>query len=293
MNRFTISQLQQFSGIKSHTIRIWEQRYQAFVPYRTKGNTRYYDNKQLSKLLNIASLLSHNYKISELCSMSDKELNDLIEVHFSQNETENKNTEFYITRIISAALNYDERGVNRILSYFIEKKGIKNTYLELVYPVLLRLGLLWTKGELSPAAEHFFTHLIKRKVITAIENLPITAHSEKWILFLPEDEYHDIGLLLAAYMIKQSGKSLIYLGPNTPLPSVHDAVSETQAQNLLYFLVGKKNLKADHDYCIQTATQFSDCRNYVASLPGRFPAKNAPENLTSLPTLSDLEKILS
>ena len=239
MNLFTISQLSRFSGIKPHTIRIWEQRYDALKPNRSEGNTRYYDDLQLRRLLNIVSLMDAGFKISELGGMSDKKIFSLLEQrqkkdHYTEGE------EFYISQLIGAGMSYDEQHFEKIFSHCLLRFGLKDSYIHVLYPMLVRIGLLWASDTIPPAQEHFISNMIRQKLFTAIDSLPPAAPgAESWLLFLPEDEWHEIGLLFANYMIRLSGKKSVYLGSNIPFDSLRQAIKDIKPDKLLLFLVSQ------------------------------------------------------
>ena len=237
MNLFSISQLAQFSGIKPHTIRIWEQRYNALKPNRSEGNTRYYDNSQLRRLLNIVTLIESGHKVSELGSMSDEGLSELL-VKANNQETDKEPTEYFISQLIAAGTSYDEASFEKSFSHCLLRFGMKDAYIKVLYPMLGRIGMLWASEKLAPAHEHFISNLVRQKLFTAIDYLPApNTESDSWLLFLPENEYHEIGLLFAYYMIRLSGRKAVYLGSNVPLKSLISAVHQTAPANLLFFLV--------------------------------------------------------
>lgn len=247
MNNFSIAQLSQFSGIKAHTIRIWEKRYNALAPNRSSGNTRSYDDLQLRRLLNIVSLSDADYKVSELCLMTDQQLFKLVKGICIKDVTEP--TQFYISQLISAGMRYDEQGFGKIFADAISRFGMRETYLRIIYPMLVRLGFMWSSDTIPPAHEHFISNLVRQKLDASIEVLPPAKSSaDSWLLFLPENEFHEIGLLFANYLIKSSGKKVIYLGSNLPLQSLQ-AVAETGSpNNLLLFFVHKIDLEAATRY---------------------------------------------
>ena len=249
MNLFSISQLQQFSGIKAHTIRIWELRYNALQPSRSDGNTRYYDNSQLRRLLNIVSLLQSDYKVSELCSMPDKKLFNLLEEQLQNIPIANEADEYFISQLIAAGMGYDEAHFEKIFSTCLLRFGIRDTYIKVISPMMIRIGLLWSKGSIPPAQEHFISNIIRQKLFSAIDSLPpATTVKDSWLLFLPENEFHEIGLLFACYLIRLSGKKVIYLGANVPLDSLDATVKETSSAHLLLFLVHHNNPENTQKY---------------------------------------------
>ena len=239
MNNFTISQLSQFSGIKPHTIRIWEQRYAALNPQRSKGNTRYYDGSQLRRLLNIVSLSSTGIKLSRLGAMSDEELFKLIEEH-GDKAGQNNDFEYFVNQLLSAGMNFDDQNFEKIFSHCLLRFGMFKTYVKVIYPMLERIGFMWTINNIPPSQEHYISNLIRQKIFTAIDAVPSAKENgDSWLLFLPEDEFHEIGLLFANYLIRSKGGKVIYLGANVPLSSIENTVHQTQVDKLLLFLVHK------------------------------------------------------
>ncbi|HEX5025957.1 MAG TPA: MerR family transcriptional regulator, partial [Agriterribacter sp.] len=228
MDAFSIAQLSQYSGIKPHTIRIWEKRYNALQPNRSDGNTRYYNSEQLRRLLNIVSLLDAGYKASEACSLSDKKL--FARVEAIQQSVPIESSDYFVAQLAAAGIDYDEAHFANIFSHCLLRYGIKDCYLKVIYPLLVRLGLMWASDRIISAPEHFISNILRQKLFTAVDALPPPAEgAEKWMLFLPEDEFHEIGLLFAKYLVCSAGKKVFYLGANVPLPSLIDVVKETQS----------------------------------------------------------------
>ena len=292
MNYFSISQLARYSGIKPHTIRMWEQRYNALTPNRSEGNTRYYDNQQLRRLLNIASLLESDYKVSELCSMPDKKLFSLVE-ELPGKAADSRVNEFFVLQLIGAGMNYDEVNFDKIFSHCLLKYGINETYLKVIYPMLHRVGIMWTTNALEPAAEHFISNLVRQKLFTVIDSLPAAKTTEdSWLLFLPENEFHEIGLLFANFLIRQSGRKVIYLGANVPLESLFVAVKETSSQNVLLFLAHNDLPGVTQDYLNDLSLFFGDKKIYVAGDSSFFKEIKTGENIHWLSSPQKLEQLL-
>ena len=239
MKVFTIAQLEQFSGIKAHTIRIWEQRYNALQPSRSEGNTRYYDNNQLRRLLNISSLMEYKYKPSKLCILSDEALGELVQEHLLFKQDENPVNEFYITQLIAAATAYNEQSFSTIFNAATAEKGLKLTYGDIIYPLLVRVGYMWTQDSMLVTQEHFMSSLIKQKVFTAVEQIEntIITSDRTWLLFLPENEFHELGLLIANYILKSTGNKVYYLGSNVPLHALNTTLEDLYVSDALTFLV--------------------------------------------------------
>lgn len=265
MNKFSISQLEQFSGIKAHTIRIWEQRYNALNPNRSQGNTRSYDNAQLRRLLNIVSLSDSDYKVSELCSMPDAKLFNLVESELISKDEKSGSAEYFVSQLIAASVDYDTLIFEKVFSTCQHKHGVKDLYTKVIYPLLNRIGLMWSCDTMPPAQEHFISNIIRQKLFSAIDNSkPKETSKDSWLLFLPENEFHEIGLLFSYFLIKQAGKKVIYLGTNVPLDTLNSAVKDTSPSNLLFFFV-HKNLPEEYEaYCNSLSKTFSGVKIFVA-----------------------------
>ncbi len=263
MNLFSISQLAQFSGIKPHTIRIWEQRYDALKPQRSEGNTRFYDNSQLRRLLNIVSLMGTSYKVWELCSMSDGDLKNLI-VEENRKDIQEP-YEFSISQLISAGMYYDEIAFDDIFSQCVSHFGVEKTYINVLYPMLVRIGLLWSADKLPPPHEHFISNLIRQKLFSAIDALPLAAaDADRWLLFLPEGDFHEIGLLFANYLIRQAGRKSLFLGGNLPLESAREAVEDGRPTHILLFIVHYDVPQSVENYLTGVSRDFTGSKIFIA-----------------------------
>lgn len=293
MDLFTISELQRYSGVNVHSIRAWEKRYNALKPNRSKGNTRYYDGNQLRRLLNIVSLLHENYKISELCSMTDSMLSELLNNKLKDTKDISESDEFLVSQMVSSAIAFDESLFDKIYNRSVAKYGIENSYLKVIYPSVQRLGILWSMEGISVAQEHYITHLIRQKIISSIDILPINNHTiNNWILFLPEGELHELGLLMANYLIRNAGHQSIYLGANTPFVAVKDTVKSTQPQFLLSFLVAKNDSESDQKYINSLAKAFPNAHIYIGADTGRTERLKKMKNITFLNSMPQFQQLI-
>ena len=290
MEGFSISQLAQYSGIKAHTIRAWEQRYNALTPDRSDGNTRYYSNDQFKRLLNIVSLLDYDYKVSQLCNMYDEELHNLLEEKMHE-ETGDKKYGYYISQLISAGVNYDESYFEKIFANCLLTFGFKETYSMVLVPMLKRLGLMWTTNKLPPAQEHFVSNLVLQKIFVAIDSLP-PPREEKGtaILFLPENEFHEIPLLFAHFILRFLEVKSIYLGANVPMDSLLEAVTTLNSDHLLFFLI-HRDIPENVDRWISELTNVHSGNIFIAGNPDllkELDSKNK-EQIKILHSITDLE----
>lgn len=292
MNLFSISQLAQYSGIKPHTIRIWEQRYNALSPNRTKGNTRYYDNSQLRRLLNIVSLMESGHKVSELGPMSDKKIFQLLE-EITNWDLSNDPTEYFISQLIAAGMSYDEAHFEKTFSHCLLRFGMNSTYIKIIYPVLDRIGFMWATDKIPPTQEHFISNLIRQKLFTAIDYIPAANSSaDSWLLFLPENEFHEIGLLFAYYLIRLSGRKALYLGVNVPQQSLVAAVNDSTPKNLLFFLVHNDFPDQVQSYLNGLSTAFASENIYFSGNQNLIRQLAPGKNIQWLQSVEDLQQLL-
>ncbi len=291
MSDYSISELESLSGIKAHTIRIWEQRYNGLKPKRTPGNTRYYDDNQLRKLLNIANLSQAGMKASELFAFSDKELNDLLDKQIEQNKSANLNIEYFISQMILAGMTYDEAGFDKCFSACLVYFGMKRAYSEVIYPMLVRIGLMWGKDDICPAQEHFISNLIRQKLMSAIDGLPINQSSKKcWLLYLPEDENHDIGLLFSNYLIRLSGQKTVYLGSKVPLDSLKQVALNIKFTDVLFFFVKNQGLNEAEGHLKEINKIFKVSKIHLSGNKKLIEQLNLTSNMDWIKSVIQLEQ---
>lgn len=214
MNEFTIKDLENLSGIKAHTIRIWEQRYSFLKPKRTGTNIRYYCNDELKTILNIALLNKYGFKISHIDRMRPDEIKEKILSLGDATAVQERVVNELVLEM--AELNMDK--FEKIITGYISSKGAERTVIQIIFPFLEKIGILWQTGHINPAQEHLVSNIIRQKLIAAIETTtPRTRLDKTFLLFLPEGEHHELGLLFVHYLLKNRGAAVIYLGANVPL----------------------------------------------------------------------------
>jgi DNA-binding transcriptional MerR regulator len=217
MNAFTIKDLENLSGIKAHTIRIWEQRYSFLRPQRTDTNIRYYNNNELRTILNVALLNKYGFKISHIDKMNDVEMNDRV-ISLSQVQAQQ---ERIINELIQAMVDLETDHFETTLDRYISARGIERTISQIIFPFLEKIGILWATNHINPAQEHLVTNIIRQKLIFGIETINTSIQSNKTIvLFLPEGEHHELGLLFINYLLRSRGVKILYLGANVPVNDV-------------------------------------------------------------------------
>ncbi|MSP07664.1 MAG: MerR family transcriptional regulator [Chitinophagaceae bacterium] len=214
MSIYSIKDLEQVSGIKAHTIRIWEQRYNFLQPLRTDTNIRTYNASELKVILNVSLLNKYGFKISHIDKMTPEQMEEKI---LSLNQLDAVK-ERVINGLIKEMVSLNMGSFEMQLDIYIGQKGIERTVLEIVFPFLERVGVLWMTNHVNPAQEHLATNILRQKLILGIEKLPAVLNQDKnVILFMPEGEHHEIGLLLVYFLLKQQGVFVNYLGANVPL----------------------------------------------------------------------------
>ena len=214
MSNYSIKDLENLSGIKAHTLRIWEQRYHFIEPKRTETNIRFYSDEDLKLILNIATLKENDIKISKIAKMSHDEITEKV-LNIAE-----KNLRFpdQINSLTLATVDMDEDRFEKILNNNIAKYGFEQTMLKVVYPFLAKIGMLWQTGSIMPAQEHFISNLIRQKMLVAIDGHIVSNKDSKgkWLLFLPAGELHELSLLFASFLLRSRKYKVIYLGQNLP-----------------------------------------------------------------------------
>ncbi|MDN3669240.1 MerR family transcriptional regulator [Echinicola jeungdonensis] len=252
MSTYSIKDLEHLSGIKAHTLRIWEQRYDLMHPKRTNTNIRYYDDEDLKLILNVALLNHHGVKISKIAQMSPEERKNQV-VEITSNVLAHEDQIYALT---VSMIEIDEEGFDRVLTANIDKLGFEDTMTKVVYPFMVKIGILWQIGAINPAQEHFMSNLIRQKLIVAIDEFVYHGGGRKFMLFLPEGELHEISLLYAAYLIKKRGHKVIYLGQSTPSKDLEAVYQYHHPDFLITVITSSIEPKALKEYIFDLGNKF-------------------------------------
>ena len=242
---YSIRDLEKLTGIKAHTIRIWEQRYRLIEPARTNTNIRYYTDDNLRHLFNIALLNRHGYKISKLAKMRPEEIADRVSDISANNDSQNTQ----IDALTLAMIDLDEIQFDQIFSTYTWEHGFERAMLELVYPFLDKLNVLWLAQSVSPAHEKFISNLIRRKLMCAIDKEPfeLARDASTLLLYLPEGETQELTLLFLHYLLRNRRQKVVYLGANTSLSDLRDACQPLQPDfvyTILHEPFGRQTVQA-------------------------------------------------
>lgn len=222
MATYTLTDLERLTGIKADTIRVWEKRYGLLTAHRNYTNRRWYTDEDLKKLINVATLNKYGFKISTIASMPVRHLEETA----AGIATGISDCDILINALVIAMSEFDEPAVNEILLKSVIRKGFERTITSVVFPFLRQVGVMWHTGSADVSSEHFISEIIRRKLMSAYNSLsPAKSQSGKKVLmFLPENEYHDLSMLFYAYIVRSRGHEVLYLGQSTPLTAVDSAV---------------------------------------------------------------------
>lgn len=240
MGQYSIKDVEQLTGVKAHTLRIWEQRYNAIQPHRTDTNIRFYDDDQLKFLINVSLLMKHGRKVSRVFKMSPDEMSQELKLLIKASSEKGEYTSLQADALVLAMLELDEDRFEKIISNVTLRYGFETCMIQVVIPFLSKVGILWATSEINVAQEHFISNLVRRKLIVAIDAQTNNDESDqRFLLFLPEGELHEIGLLFAKYLIKSRGHKTIYLGQSVPLADLGKLNNLYRCNYLVtYFTVG-------------------------------------------------------
>jgi len=287
MAHYSIKDLENFTGIKAHTIRIWEKRYSIVEPKRTCTNIRYYDDDDLKKLLNISILNRQGFKISNIVNFSQETINEkIINMSQSQNDVEGQ-----IESLVVAMIDMDEYKFEKIFNTTVLNLGFEEAILRIIYPFFEKIGLLWQIGTINPAQEHFISNLLRQKLIVALDGMVnnYNSLSKSFLLFLPEGEFHELGLIFHNYIIKKCNHKVLYLGAAVPF----DALTEiSQNREFDFLLTSMVSAIAEDDaktYLDKLSEQFRDSKIFITGLQTEGFNFKLPPNISIITNVLQLK----
>ncbi|WP_222983717.1 MerR family transcriptional regulator [Flagellimonas meishanensis] len=288
---FSIRDLENLSGIKAHTIRIWEKRYDLFSPERTETNIRTYDLANLQKLLNVTLLYNSGYKISKIAKLEEPQIPVMVREIVANNSKKSH----AINAFKLAMVNFDQNLFFNTYTSLLSERSFREIFNEIFIPLLNELGLLWQTDTISPAHEHFITNLIKQKIYINTEKLQVLEPTKKdkvFVLFLPENEIHEIGLLYVNYEIALHGYKTVYLGQTMPIESLVDLLKYYDNVHFIsYFTVSptKDELNNYFDQFTKALSPLGRCKLYVLGHQIQYVVKDdLPENIKTFNSIEQL-----
>jgi DNA-binding transcriptional MerR regulator len=290
MNAFTIKDLENLTGIKAHTIRIWEQRYTFLRPQRTDTNIRYYNNEELKKILNISLLNKYGFKISHIDKMSEEDMRQkILGINNIQAQQER-----IVNALIQAMVDMNLESFEALIEDHIKVKGIEKTIHQIIFPFMERIGVLWITDHINPAQEHLVSNIIRQKLIVGTEAVsPLFQLKKSGLLFLPEGEYHELGLLFVQYLLKNRGIKVFYLGANVPLEDVEYVVKYKQPDFIYTHLTSVSSVFNFEKFIQQSLKRFNStpliisgrlAATYEKKIPSQIHFKRSLQEVTEFIT---------
>ena len=286
MNSFTIRDMENLCGIRAHTLRAWEQRYGFLPPKRKPGNHRIYDAEDLKYLLRISYLYHKGHKISRIARLCSEDL-----CHLTHNESaRDRSGDFFVNRLMEASIDLDKEAFEKALNNLILQMGFEKAACDILWKFLDQLGLFWLTGNVIPAQEHFASYLIIHKLMEAIEGLPSPVRKDRRILiFSPQEEFHEMPLLLTQYLLLANGHPVIYFGKNTSISEIEYYTSRRSVTHLFFHLVTHL-AKCDLNEYIQQLSEKFPSQKIVFSGPLTQKINSSFRNLTLLTSFEQMRK---
>lgn len=282
---YSIKDLEKLSGIKAHTLRVWEQRYGIIEPKRTNTNIRYYLDEDLKFVLNIALLNKNGIKISKIAQMSPLEIAEKVaaisEINFEYGTQ--------LDALTISMIEMDEYKFDRIVSANIQQLGFERTMLEVIYPFLDKLSVLWLTGSINPVQENFMSYLIRQKIVVAIDQEPLvnSRNARRFLIYLPEGEKQELSMLFMHYLLKSRGNHVAYVGQDINLPDLKDAYSIYKPDFIFTMITETFTSEPLQQYVDRLAENFKGAKILLSGYQVVVQALKPRENVEILRSLGD------
>lgn len=291
---YSIKDLERLTGIKAHTIRIWEKRYSIIEPDRTDTNIRTYCDEDVKKLLNVAVLNKHGLRISKLAELSDQELREkVVGLNVGLNTSS-----VQVEHLIISMIDLDEIKFESVLNRSIIKNGFEDTVKSLLFPFFDRVGVLWQTGSINPAQEHFVSNLVRQKLFVATDRIVPESNSNApaFVFFLHEEELHEIGLLFYHYIAKKWGMKTVYLGQIVPFDDLKLVYGKIKPDYLFTSFTSSMEDGWIIKYLKELSETFSDISIFASGYQ-MSTIKNLPKNVIPVKNIEvfkdEIKKILA
>ena len=278
-NVFSIKDLENISGIKAHTIRIWEKRYNVLQPMRSDTNIRYYNLVNLQKLLNITLLHDHGYKISRIAKFTEQQIPEAVREIISEKSVKSH----AISSFKMAMINFDQSLFTKTYDNLLSEKSFREVFYEVFIPLMNEIGLLWQSDTITPAHEHFISYLIKQKLLINTEKLQIlqpTNDEKVFVLYLPSNEIHELGLMYLNYEVLHHGYRSIYLGESIPLDNLKDLKKYFNKVTFISYLTVEPNKDEINPYIKAINDEVLNDTDTELWLLGRMVDFIEPQNIS-------------
>lgn len=284
MSVYSIKDLEHVSGVKAHTIRIWEQRYNLFSPQRTPTNIRYYSDDDLKLIINISTLRNHGFKISKIVAMSS----NTIQEEVLRVTAHHQSIEDHISALTIAMIEMDEILFNSLIDQYTKNMGFEGTMMKIVYPFMRKIGVLWLTNSINPAQEHFISHLVKQKLIVATDAIQMDTEAPLYLLYLPEGELHELGLLFANYLLRQKGVRTIFFGQSVPLEAMEEVYHKLNPKYILVSLTTTPESNRVQAYLHKLSYKFRDATILVTGYRVIGQTLEIPFNMKVIESFEEL-----
>jgi DNA-binding transcriptional MerR regulator len=267
MQQFSIKAMERLSGIKAHTLRVWEQRYGILKPARKEGNHRFYSNEDLKTLLRVVHLYEKGHRIGEIAGFSEKKLQDLLDI----DRQNGSSVRLFTLGLYEAIVDFDEDALDKVFRKITRQYGFSAALLDVVFPLLNHLGFLWMADRIAPGQEHFASNFILRKILHAKSEIERKQVNKPGLvmLFTPKGEYHELGLVFMSYLLRLNGFNTIYLGANTDIEIIELFYQRYRPTHLLVYLTGNLQDEEPDEYLERLVRQYPDARVVACGLVTR------------------------
>lgn len=289
MAKYSIKDLEHFSGIKAHTIRIWEKRYGLLDPTRTDTNIRLYSDDDVRRILNVAMLVRNGYKISKVASFSGSKIqSEVVRINQHFNDAGKS-----VDQLLYQAVNLDSSGFEHILDELISKNGFCKTIEHVIFPFLERIGILWQAGSIFTAHEHFVSNLIRNRLICETGKLGNGAPGRSVLFFLREGERHELGLLYFNYLAIQAGLQCVYLGQSLPFDDLVNLLPTSKYDFVCTSFVNALDKPELEHYLANLSLVFNQGKILVSGRQVVVNKPKLPSNVAAIKNSSDFLKKVS
>lgn len=288
--RYSIKDLENFTQIKAHTLRIWEQRYGLLKPRRTETNIRYYGEEDLKRILNVNLLYTRGVKISKIARMSDQEMRKQAQILI---ESRDVRFQAEIDQLIVSILQIDGEAIRGQIDKLHEELGMEELYSSIFLPLLQKIGELWQVNAIEVAHEHFFTNFYRDYIIYSTHRLASAPkHATLALLFLHEDEGHELSLLMNHYLLRSSGYRTVYLGQHTPIKEVIGTIQTLQPAIIVTAFVAKIDLKLFQEIISELSVYAQSSRILISGAQASFLRKYIPESFVFIDSPAEFKSQL-
>ena len=288
MTHYTLHELEKLTGILAATIRVWERRYNIIKPKRTGTNRRWYDDDDLRRLINISIIYHSGIKISKIAKYSESELIENVESLTKDSVI----SDTHIKSLIVATFSFNSNAVNQILLRAVINIGFEETFSSVVFPFLRRIGIMWHTGPAITGAEHFVTNILRLKLISAIDSLPLAndPKRKRVIMFLPDNELHEMGLLFYSYLIRKLGHEVLYLGQATPFFALTEVIEKWHSDILVTGVLTDLAVIEPEEYLKNLSTTFKSQKILLCGSLADKPFIEKFKNIYPIREVNDLKK---